>query len=237
MTDPFIQAETDRRLAALLLVGTVESVNYGDSGSLPRCRVRVATGLSSGEDWISPLIPWPVAAGGSVRHWCPPEIGEQVLIANPSGHPALGYIIGRYYSAQHGQGNAHDGHSVTWTMPDGCQIAYDHQLGALSVVGAKTVALSNSETITLDSGGAIAITAPSLTLSGDLTVEGSATISGDTLIHKGVDVGYLHLHLGVQPGDGISGPPVGSPGGGGGSGGSGIVSGDGMAAGHYWVGL
>lgn len=43
---------------------------------------------------------------------------------------------------------------------------------------------------------------------GDFSVTGSVEFNGPSLTHNGKDVGDTHVHSGVEPGSGQSGPPV-----------------------------
>lgn len=54
--------------------------------------------------------------------------------------------------------------------------------------------------------GAVKVDADEVVITGALTVEGGADVTGE-LINNGVDVGSTHTHSGVEPGDGQSGPP------------------------------
>lgn len=52
-----------------------------------------------------------------------------------------------------------------------------------------------------------------LTVTGDLAVAGNLTVTGDTALgaivtSNGVNIGATHVHSGVTPGPGTSGPPV-----------------------------
>ena len=67
--------------------------------------------------------------------------------------------------------------------------------------------------IIVASSDQVSIEAPKVSVVGDLEVTGairagaSLDVDGGAFRHMGRDVGALHLHAGVQPGGGISGPP------------------------------
>lgn len=51
------------------------------------------------------------------------------------------------------------------------------------------------------------ITAPTINLNGNVNISGNLAVGG-TLTNDGTNVGKAHAHNGVQPGVGVSGPPV-----------------------------
>lgn len=64
--------------------------------------------------------------------------------------------------------------------------------------------------IRLSSGGieikapdTVSIESPSVSIEAD-----SIELTSTTLTHNGVNIGYLHTHIGVESGDGTSGPPT-----------------------------
>lgn len=77
----FAAAEVDRRVANLLQIGVVTSVS--SSG-----RVRVQIG-----DLESPEIPVAVQRAGAIRFWAMPSVGEQVVVAAPSGDVARAVVL------------------------------------------------------------------------------------------------------------------------------------------------
>lgn len=76
-------AEADRRIANVLSVGTVVSIE-NDTG---RARVRIG-------DLETPPIPVMQLRSGTIRmHWMP-SVGEQITLAAPSGDMARAFIMG-----------------------------------------------------------------------------------------------------------------------------------------------
>ena len=76
-------AEADRRIANVLSLGTVISINNATG----RARVRVG-------DLETPPIPVMQLRSGAIRmHWMPSP-GEQVTIAAPSGDMARAFVMG-----------------------------------------------------------------------------------------------------------------------------------------------
>lgn len=56
--------------------------------------------------------------------------------------------------------------------------------------------------------GGIVLSSPSITINGDLIVNGAVSIVGSALTHNGKNVGEDHAHSGVTPGGADTGPPV-----------------------------
>ncbi|WP_062560612.1 phage baseplate assembly protein V [Paracoccus aminovorans] len=76
-------AEADRRIANVLTVGTVVSIDNGSG----RARVRIG-------ELETPPIPVMQLRSGTIRmHWMPSP-GEQVTIAAPSGDMARAFVMG-----------------------------------------------------------------------------------------------------------------------------------------------
>lgn len=163
----FEQSETDRMLAGMLIRGTVEAVD------LQAARVRMRSG-----EWVSAWLPWAALAAGEVRHWRPPSVGEQAMLLAPSGMPEQGTVLVGLYTQRFDQPDT-AAHTVVWQMPDGARFEYNWQAGRLAVTGTKSVVVENAETIDVRSGGAVTVTAPSITLDAQqTTITGNVTIGG-----------------------------------------------------------
>lgn len=163
----YIVSELERRLSAMIQAGTVEQVDHEKA----RCRIRVG-------DWVSAPLPWLTLASGAVRHWRPPSVGEQALLVSPSGEVSAGFVLPGFYSAQHGQSHEQRAHVAAWRMPDGCQIEYDWQRGALSVDGPKIIDVKSSGKVTLQCAELL-VDSPRTTIKGALSVQGDLSVDGD----------------------------------------------------------
>ncbi|MDQ8022186.1 MAG: phage baseplate assembly protein V [Moraxellaceae bacterium] len=151
-------ADLSRRLESLIRLGTIAEVDY----ELARCRVRSGELLTAG-------LPWLTLRAGETRTWCPPTVGEQVLLLCPSGEPAAGIVLtGLYSAAKEAPSEAPSAHVTSY--PDGATISYDHASGALTATGIKSAVVVASESTH--------ITCPTNTIEGDLIVTGKATVQG-----------------------------------------------------------
>ena len=75
-------AEADRRLANVIQIGTVTAVNAGTA------RARVQLG-----ELLTPEIPVGQLRAGALSFWWMPTVGEQVVVAAPSGDVARAVIL------------------------------------------------------------------------------------------------------------------------------------------------
>lgn len=188
MTEGRHIAETERTRANLMQVGTIAEADYASA------RVRVTIG-----GLVSAWLPWITGRAGGDRTWAAPEIGEQVLVACPDGDPASGVVVGAIYQADHGApADSADVHRTTYS--DGAVIEYDRAAHALRA------SLPDGGSVTLTSPGGITISAPQVSITGDLSVTGTLTASAD-VIADGVSL-TTHVHSGVDTGPGTTGEPL-----------------------------
>lgn len=176
MSDPWALSELDRRLGAMLQVGTVESVDHGSVADNVPPTVRVRVG-----EWVSRPLPMPAGSGGRVRLWNPLSVGEQVVLGAPSGELAQAYVISRHYVESHGQAPDDSGDTFAALMPDGTLFRYNHATGAFAISGAKSGTLSMSEQLTIDS--------PRVVFTGEIQAAGDITSDGDV---KAGDISLGH---------------------------------------------
>jgi phage baseplate assembly protein V len=203
-----------RRLESLIRLGTIAEVDLSAS----RCRI-ASGGLTT--DWL----PWLTLRAGTTRTWDPPTVGEQVVVLSPSGEPSAGVVLFGLYSDSIPAPSASADEDLR-LYPDGARIRYNHATGALEATGVKTALVQASESCTLDT--------PLTTITGDLVVQGKATIHGlltylaglagfgggagntiqgpltqfgGALSSEGVSLS-AHTHSGVQAGSSRTGGPA-----------------------------
>lgn len=170
----FDMTEANRRLSNLISIGTVEEVDYATATA----RIRF------GDVVTAPLSMSALRAGGN-RAWAPYEVGEQVVVAAPSGNLASGVILGAIYAdAAPANGDSADLHRVTYA--NGAVIEYDRAANHFRMNLA---------------GGSVEISA-----SGGLTIIGTVTVTGD-VIADGISL-KNHRHGGVVAGVAQTGVPV-----------------------------
>ena len=145
-------------------------------------------------DIETPDIPWLTGRAGKATIWSPPSIGEQVLVLSGEGDLARAIVLPGLYSDAH-PAPANDD-STRIVFDDGTILQYDPAERHLNA----TVL-----------GGSITFEADNVLVIGTLTVMGSVEVSekltaGEDVVGGGKSL-KGHKHLGVQPGQGVSGAP------------------------------
>lgn len=146
-------AELSRLLENLLRPGTIAEVHHGKP---PRVRVKTG-GMTS--DWL----PWAERRAGGTRTWCPPTVGEQVLLLCPSGELRNGVVLCGIPS------DAIDvpSHSADETLTlyeDGATTTYNHVTGTLAITGIQKVIL--------EATASVLVKCPDTTFDGNVTIKG-----------------------------------------------------------------
>ena len=205
----YAATDTDRRLANVIQIGRVKAVDA--SAGLAQVDLD-----GPDTDWI----PWVTPRAGGDRTWWAPEVGEQVLVASPSGELGNAVILGSLYQDAHAEPAA--ALTVHRTIyADGTVVEYDrasHTL--LADLGDNQIKIDRSEILLQVGSVSISLTASGVTIVGNLTIDGTGggtatvnmdgnfAITGTTLTHNGKSIGSAHTHTGVQTGAGTTGPPT-----------------------------
>ncbi|AZC16648.1 phage baseplate assembly protein V [Pseudomonas sp. CMR5c] len=193
----FVAATHDRMLAGLIIPCSVVGVD------LAAAMVRV----SDGAGWTSAWVRWHSQAAGKARHWRAPSLGEQGALISPSGEPAQGTFVPGLYGNAGTQPDNRD-HVEVWRFDDGGSLVYDWQAKSYSISlpsGTVTIQVAGSSAVITDS--AITAKADTISLTGQVTLNGDVQINGASLQHNGVNVGSTHTHPGVMPGGGSTATP------------------------------
>lgn len=189
--------ELERRLANSIRVGTVAELDPA------KARVRIKSGkLTTG--WL----PWTVGRAGPDRQWSAPEVGEQVIIAAPSGDLTQAIVLGSLYQKKHpAPGDSADNTITEWG--DGAKLSYDRASHTY------TLTVPAGGTINLNSGGTqFSITDSSVTMktqrflvdAAETHFTGKVTSDGD-MIAMHVSQAH-HVHRDTMSGPGTSGLPL-----------------------------
>lgn len=196
-----MSSDLAQRLANLIRYGTIKEVTTSPA----RVRVQVGGLLTKPLRWAT------LRSGAKVRHWSPPDVGEQVIVFSPNGDPAAGFAIAGIPCDAFPVPDGASEDNVLVMFGDGAVLLYDHAQHLLRG--------------TLPEGGRVEVTAPSgflfkgdavvdgsLTVTKDVDVRGDAhaagTITGDTdVIAAGIS-GKGHKHSGVQSGPATTGGPL-----------------------------
>jgi phage baseplate assembly protein V len=175
----------------MLRLGTVESIDL--AGAL--CRVRVGEIVTGDIPWLSP-------GAGDTRIWCPPSVGEQVLLICPDGDEEAGIAAGGLYCDARPAPSSNTGFHAEFR--DGATIAYDPATHTLAVT------LPAGGTATIDAPGGLTVNGP-VTLNGVVTITDNVAVTGKVTASDDVVGGGKslkdHIHTRVQAGGAVSGPP------------------------------
>ncbi len=192
-----------RRVASGVLVGKVSQVDH----ELNRYRVKAGE-LET--DWL----PSTVARSGKTKHFSSLDVGEQVVLASPSGDLSQAVILGSVATDTTQNGTKASEHRTTYA--DGTVVEYDDEKKAMSVKladgGTSTTTVGGVSFSISKDAVAIKVGGVTMTVNGEgVQVKGGGiTTEGGTISHDGVDVGKAHRHEDVQSGAALSGPPVGA---------------------------
>lgn len=174
--------ELARLLQNLIRLGTVTAVRHSTPSA-----VRIKTGELE-TNWI----PFLTLRAGDVKTWCPPSLGEQVVLLSPGGELTNAVALTGLY-ADHMAEPSNSGAVHTITYPDGAEIKYDHGSSALSINGISTLSINASESITIN--------VPQMTITGAVTQSSGPMSSNGVVVDS-------HVHTGVSKGGSNTGGPL-----------------------------
>lgn len=180
--------DLQQRLANLLRVGTVHSIDHGAA------RLRVSFGSGNVSGWV----PWMASRAGTVREWNPPAVGEQVVLMNPSGEGNAGFALPGGINKTDYPANGNEAEKVTLNLPDTGEWAI--------YVGNAHIKAKNGELKLTVDGVHMTMTHDGVAIHGDVTVQGKIEATGD--VKAGTISLKTHKHGGVQSGGSQTGTPV-----------------------------
>lgn len=161
--------EFDRRLGNLVRLGAVAAVD------LVGHAVQVDIGTAD-EPQLTDFLPWMTRRAGRTRTWSPPDVGEQVVVLSPGGELAMGVVLPGALFQDAFPPNGTAGSLERTTFPDGSVVEYDataHQL-LVNVGTGKVLVICNQATV--QAAGSVTLDTPSTHCTGDLVVDGQATV-------------------------------------------------------------
>jgi phage baseplate assembly protein V len=166
---------------------------YGRIASVDLKAGRVTVG--AGDLETHPIRFFTGGAGGT-RVWSRPKVDEQVLLLSPDGDMAGAIALRGVTSDAFPQIGDEDREIIQFE--DGAIVAYDPAAHAMEIVlpGAATVKIVAAGGVELDS---------------DVRITGKLEVDGEIHAKADVTAGTVslqkHVHLGVQPGGGVSQAP------------------------------
>lgn len=161
-------SEIVRTIPNLIRTGKIVEINTD------KVRVRLSPSL------LTTWLQWIALRAGDVIDWCPPSIGEQVIVFSPNGDLTQGKVLAGLFSAESpAPQTSLKIRSIHY--PDGAVVLYDfgkHSLSAILPAGSS--ALVKADAVTAD--------APQTTCTGDVTIKGNLVVEGVSALNNGAKV-------------------------------------------------
>lgn len=148
-------AEILRLIHNLIRFGTIAEVDHAAA------RVRVTSG-----ELLTAWLPWIESRAGTTRSWCPPTVGEQVIVLSPGGDLAAAVVLTGLFRAQH-PAPSHSPDLFHAVFPDDASIEYDHAKHRLhAVTGSSSITMDQSRILLASNGSTIELDASGIRLNG-----------------------------------------------------------------------
>ncbi|MDR9850203.1 phage baseplate assembly protein V [Herbaspirillum huttiense] len=161
-------SELVRTIPNLIRTGKIAEINAD------KVRLRLSPSL------LTTWLQWIALRAGDVIDWCPPSIGEQVIVFSPNGDLTQGKVLAGLFSADSSAPQTSlKIRSIHY--PDGAVVLYDfgkHSLSAILPAGSS--ALVKADAVTAD--------APQTTCTGDVTIKGNLVVEGFSALNNGAKV-------------------------------------------------
>jgi phage baseplate assembly protein V len=199
--------DTDSLVKNMTRVGRVTDRKVDATGVFVRCAIpdRVdpkGDPLQTG--WLSV----PQVGAGGLRGFSLPRIGTLVPVHHYGNSIENGYIGGVLFSPTNPPPPVTDQNQVVLQGDDGGFIAIDPNSGDMLVDFKGPIRITTEGTVTVNPQGAVTITsasnvdiqAPTITMTGDVIINGILTLDGIVI--------NTHRHTGVVPGGGFTGEPI-----------------------------
>jgi len=161
-------SELLRLILNLIRFGSIAEVDC----DAQRVRVNVGGNLT---DWR----PWLTWRAGTTQTWCPPTVGEQVILLSPEGDLMQSVVLPAVYSELHPTPTTNSSHH-TIRYPDGAVIQYDYSAHQLTAVIP-----NGSAEVTADQ---VISNAPETLCTGNLTVQKDLIVNGFSSLNAGMNV-------------------------------------------------
>lgn len=162
--------------------------------------------------WLPVLCQWSTGS----KSFCMPTIGEQVCCWMDE-NAEFGVILGGLYSSVDAAPGA-PAKARYQVYADGTIIQYDPTAHELKATVQGTVSITSTGAASVKSDASVTVEAPTITLKGSTTVQGSLrvtqaatfdlTVDATGEITSGIIPLTTHKHTAVTPGIGISGGPT-----------------------------
>ncbi|WP_038496801.1 phage baseplate assembly protein V [Collimonas arenae] len=163
------RSELLRLLLNLIRFGTIAEIDH----DAQHVRVKVGKNTTTWRPWIT-------ARAGETQIWCPPSLGEQVILLSPEGDFNKAAVLPAVYSDKFKTPSTNPAHHTIRYM-DGTVVQYDSSSHTL------TATLSDGTSVTL-APGKVTSNAEDTICTGNLTVEKNLTVNGFAALNAGMNV-------------------------------------------------
>lgn len=143
------------------------------------------------ENLISKPLPILQPSAGARRSFNVPKVGQSVLVAHLANGEQEGFIEGTFYTTADPPPIYNPNKQYT-EFADGTTVEYDE--------GNSTMAINAKGPINIVTSGPATITAPEITLTGNVKIQGNLDVQGDVSNSGNMTTGGIHLdHGGSVP--------------------------------------
>ena len=137
--------ELGRRIAGMLRVGVISAVEHAHTeDGVHRPRLRVRSG-----DITTGWLPWPGHLGRNRVDWMPLVIGQEVLIAAPSGDLSQAVVIALLHVASDPPPSMDETEDVV-RFRSGSTVRHDADTGDLEVIGVRDVTVTATRNVDIN---------------------------------------------------------------------------------------
>lgn len=180
------KTELARKIENTVAIGTVSQVDH----KLNRYRVKIGE-LET--DWI----PSAVSRSGGTRTFESRDVGEQVVMAAPSGDLSQGVILGAIATEARQAGEKGSEHRTIY--PDGTTVDYDDEAGGYRIALAENrsavTTVGDVSFTTSKDGVSISVGGFSFKIT-----SGGLAMKGGKITHDDLNIGSDHVHGGIEVG-------------------------------------
>ena len=151
-------------------------IRTGHIAEIKADKVRVRLSPTLLTTWLQ----WVALRAGDVIDWCPPSVGEQVIVFSPSGDLTQGKVLAGLFSAESpAPEQSLKVRSIHY--PDGAVVRYNFEAHALAaILPGGSSALVKADEVTAD--------ALQTTCTGNVTIKGNLTVEGVSALNNGATV-------------------------------------------------
>ena len=144
--------ELERKTENVIAIGTISETDHAAG------QVRIKIG-----EIVTAPLPWPADQGRNYTRWRPLRVGQQVVVACPSGDPAQAVVIAMLYTETLTRPSA-DPELDVIDFESGTRVTHSAKTGDVTVAGAGKVTLTSAGDMTLTAGGNFRLSATRIDL-------------------------------------------------------------------------